>query len=135
MIEGWKGGPVPGAIALLGGDSQLAASFLAMEAQSRHLHGGTLRDDEKNLPHLAPPVPLEWPPLVLFLASDDPQRGECAQACRRMRALGIPARLEVIETLSNTETSELGETGLVVLAAELHGFFASHLVADFPRVF
>ncbi|WP_103175085.1 hypothetical protein [Paracoccus sp. SY] len=134
IIEGWKGKPVPGAIALLEHDRQLSETLVAMAAQSRNLQDSAAANRQKVTP-LAPPSLMEWPPLVFFLSAEDPLRGECAQACRRMRAVGIPATLEIIDALALLDGLEPCGTGLSELVEELEHFFARHLVSDFPKIY
>ena len=118
MIGGCEGGPVPGAIALLGHDRSLVEALLSMAGREANS-----------------PIAMEWPPLLVFLSAGDPQIADCARACRMMRSVGIPAALEIVEVDLTADADLPGEAGLADFAAELDRFFSEHLIADFPKLF
>ena len=131
LIQGCYGGALPGAIALVGYDADLLATCLKLAIQSG-LQVGSSADE--NVHRIAPALSIEWPPMVIFLPSDDPALAECARACRRMRAAGFATSLDVIGAVQKKPPSDV-EAVTCELAEELENFFDSKLAAPFPKLF
>lgn len=111
LIQGCSGEPLPGAIALVGYDAELAATCL----------------------RIAPAVSIEWPPMMIFLPSDDPALADCARMCRRMRAAGIAISLDVMGALQSRPDGDV-EAVTPELARELESFFDTNLTPYFPKL-
>jgi hypothetical protein len=130
LIQGCYGGPLPGAIALVGYDAELLATCLKLAVQSGPKVGSSA---EGNVRRIAPALAIEWPPMVIFCPSDDPALAECARACRRMRAAGIAMSLDVIGAVQNRPPSDV-EAVTCELAEELESFFDTSLTPYFPKL-
>lgn len=132
LKQSWAAGVLPGAIALLGFNTEFAATCLKLAGRSL-----TARQSGKkagNVHRLLPELPVEWPPIMIFLPADDPSLAECASACRQMRAAGIPVDLEVMGSLQQGRDSASLEMTISELADELHCFFTEHLAPYFPKL-
>jgi len=121
LDAGLQGGPMPGAMVVIGYDGTLAATLAEPNAKSAQFRPATWPQNR------SVSAPVEWPPILFVLPTDSPHHAGCAKACRRMRAVGVSAAFEIIDAQSERE--------MVELAAELDRFFDSHLVTDFPKVF
>jgi hypothetical protein len=82
---------------------------------------------------IAPALPIEWPPMIIFLPSDDPALAECARACRRMRAAGIAMSFDIMGAVQNRPRSDV-EAVSCELAEELDYFFDTYLTPYFPKL-
>jgi hypothetical protein len=130
LIQGGYGGPLPGAIALVGYDAELLATCLELAAQSGREVGNSANE---TLCRITPAVLVEWPPMMIFLPSDDPALAECARTCRRMRTAGIAINLDVIGAVQNRPPIDVEAVGSE-LAEELENFFDTYLTPYFPKL-
>ena len=130
LIQGCYGGPLPGAIALVGYDAELLATCLQLAVQSGRQAGNSA---DGTVCRIAPALSVEWPPMVIFLPSDDPALAECARTCRRMRTAGIAINLDVIGAVQNRPPIDVEAVGSE-LADELENFFDTYLTPYFPKL-
>lgn len=124
-------GTGPGAIVLLGFSSELVATCAGLAVASTTLRGSARPAASNGLTSKA--ALFEWPPMMIFLPEDDRSLGACAGACRALRSLGVPIRLEVMGPMRGTEGERAGAAGELV--GEMDRFFAEHLTPVFPRLF
>jgi hypothetical protein len=130
LIQGCYGGPLPGAIALVGYDAELLATCLELAVQSgRQVGNGAI----ETVCRITPAQLIEWPPMMIFLPSDDPALADCARTCRKMRAAGIAIRLDVVGAVRNRPRSDV-EAVTFELAEELENFFDTYLTPHFPKL-
>ena len=130
LIQGSYGGPLPGAIALVGFDVELLATCLELAVQSGRQVGNSA---DGTVSRIAPALSIEWSPMMIFLPSDDPALAECARTCRRMRAAGIAMNLDVIGAVQNRTRGVVEAVGCE-LAEELENFFDAYLTPYFPKL-
>jgi len=130
LIQGCYGGPLPGAIALVGYDAELLATCLELAVQSGRQVGNSA---DGTVCRIAPVLSIEWPPMMIFLPSDDPALAECARTCRRMRTAGIAMSLDVIGAVQNRPRSDIEAVGSEI-AEELENFFDTYLIPYFPKL-
>ena len=130
LIQGGYGGPLPGAIALVGYDAEVLATCLQLTGQP----GRQVSNSSQGAGcHITPEVSIEWPPMMIFLPSDDPALVECARTCRRIRSAGIAMSLEVMGAVQNSPHREV-EAVTCELAGELGNFFDANLTPYFPKL-
>ena len=130
LIQGCYGGPLPGAIALVGYDAELLATCLELAVQSGRQVGNSA---DGTVCRITPAVSIEWPPMMIFLPSDDPALADCARTCRKMRAAGIAMSLDVVGAVRNRPQSDV-EAVTFELAEELENFFDTYLTPYFPKL-
>jgi hypothetical protein len=130
LIQGCYGGPLPGAIALVGYDAELLATCLGLAVQSGRQVGNGANE---TVCRITPAQLIEWPPMMIFLPSDDPALADCARTCRKMRAAGIAIRLDVVGAVRNRPRSDV-EAVTFELAEELENFFDTYLTPHFPKL-
>lgn len=130
LIQGSYGGPLPGAIALVGYDAELLATCLELAVQSGRQVG---HGADGTVCRITPALPIEWPTMMIFLPSDDPTLAECARTCRKMRAAGIAMSLDVVGAVRNRPCSDVEAVGSE-LAEKLENFFDTCLTPYFPKL-
>lgn len=125
ISEGFAGGPLPGAIALIGFDAALADLCRRL---SERVQAPTSTAGSPTWPSVSA-MPFEWPPMIVFLPIGDPDVLACAKACRTLRAGNVPITLEIVPPARSADDASRGE-----LRRELERFFATHLMPVFPKV-
>jgi hypothetical protein len=130
LIQGCYGGPLPGAIALVGYDAELLATCLQLAVQSGRQAGNSA---DGTACRIASALSIEWPPMMIFLPSDDPALADCARTCRKMRAAGIAMSLDVMGAVQNRPHSDV-EAVTCELADEIETFFDTYLTPYFPKL-
>ncbi|RFB78154.1 hypothetical protein DYH55_17385 [Methylovirgula sp. 4M-Z18] len=133
LADGWKGGALPGAIALIGYDQQIVSTCLTICTWSQS-QGQSQNHTRMTKVGLTDPVAFEWPPLAIFIEADDPSIAECARACRKLRAANVPIRLEIVDPFSNSPAEDLTDATISEFVSEVDAFFDAHLAADFPKM-
>lgn len=133
LAHGRYGGPLPGAIALACHDAAFVATCLDLAGNPAWQGNVGNRAGGAGYP-MAPTLPFDWPPMMIFLPADDPAIAECAHACRRMRAAGVPIRLEIMAAFHGLRTPRDVEAMATELVDELNTFFDDHLVPYFPKL-
>jgi hypothetical protein len=130
LIQGCYGEPLPGAIAFVGHDADLLATCLELAVQSGRQVGNRA---DGTVCCITPALPIEWPPMMIFLPSDDPALADCARTCRKLRAAGIAMSLDIVGDVRNRPCSDVETVGLE-LAEELENFFDTYLTPYFPKL-
>ncbi|MFO1144303.1 MAG: hypothetical protein U1E59_18400 [Amaricoccus sp.] len=126
LVEGCRGGPMPGAIALVGYAAEFLATCLQLApACERGLDPGG--DAQRRRPAST----IELPPMMIFMPSDDPAIAACAHACRRLRAAGIATGLEIVGAVRE-RPSDIAAVA-TELAGEIEAFFDANLIHYLPR--
>lgn len=105
LSEGFHGGVMPGAIAIIGSDDVVMDRLKALVCLARNVGA----------------IPFEWPPILVSLRVTDPALVRTMQAACSIAELGVQLELDVFD----------GEQP----AQRVQAFMQKHLVQHFPKMF
>ena len=125
ISEGIAGGPLPGAIALARFDGTFFDLCRQLSAGVREATGAAGKPSRT----FASATPFEWPPMVVFLPTNNSDVLACAKACRTLRAGHVPINLEMVPSGQDVDEASRQE-----LRDELENFFAANLMPVFPTL-